>query len=444
MDDSDFLKDLLGDDYNKYSTKPEQPEQPEQPAQGEADDAERFYTYDISSIGRVETPGNDIPPPTDEERLGVADFKVNFDFDKEYRDVPENGPLRRRRERRTGCLGGILYFAFILCVSLLLASLAWLAVTDVLGFGNADEEINITIPKGFDVAEVAELLHESGLVEHKFLFKLYANFSNADEKIVAGSYTLNKNYDYRAIVQGMTARGGVRVEVELTIPEGYTMDQIFRLFENNDVCSAEELWEAAKNYDFDYKFLDKKTLGNKLRLEGYLFPDSYRFYVGSTPQQAISKLLDTFDREMTKTFTKEYLALFDDLGYTMKDIVIIASMIEREAGVNADREMIASVIYNRLNSDNFPHLEIDATIYYAIAGTDEKFSTGVDSPYNTYKCIGLPPGPIANPGIASIRAAVYPQETDYYFYALRKGGEHKFSKTLSEHEEFVNSDEYGG
>jgi UPF0755 protein len=400
-DNSEYWKELLGDDYNEELLNTLQSGQDEsenggyEPIGGETDDGERFYNYELSSAGELdETAEPDgqsglpavVPDAAQENALAkkADDFKVNFDFDGEYRDLPDTRPLRPRRERRTGCLGGILYAVFVICICLLLASLLWLAATDVLGLGNDDELVQVTVPEDFTIDDVATVLKENGLIQYKFLFKIFAEYSDADETITAGTYELNKNFDYRALVTGMTAKGGQRAEVDVVIPEGYTLRQIIALFDANGVASSEELWDTAANYDFDYWFLDESTLGDENRLEGYLFPDTYTFYIGDSPPRAFTKLLDNFEAK----FKEEYQTRAEEQGCSVHDIVTIASMIEKEAGDDAERELIASVIYNRLNSD-YNYLEIDATIVYAIAGTDEEFSTAYDSPYNTYKYPGL-------------------------------------------------------
>ena len=385
---------------------------------------------------RSDAAGRDDP----ELDTGSDKFKMKFDFDDEYIDVPERKPIRWRRERRTGCIGGILYAAFVISVSLLLASLIWMAAVDVLGLGTEDEQINVHVPQGFEIEDITEILYDAGLIRYKFLFNIYAGYSSAKDKITAGSYVLNTNYDYRMLVQGMTARVGKRVETTVTIPEGFTLAQIFALLDDYGVCPAEDLWEAAKNHDFKYSFLDKSTLGDELRLEGFLFPETYNFYVDSTPAQAIT----TFLREFNKRFTEQYTERAEFMEYSVRDIITIASMIEREAGDDEERPRIAAVIYNRLDSGDYPNLQIDATIHYAIAGTGRAFSTDIDSPYNTYICEGLPPGPISNPGIASIRAALYPESTNEYYYALNRSGTHDFFRTLAQQQAFVQSDEYGG
>jgi UPF0755 protein len=280
------------------------------------------------------------------------------------------------------------------------------------------------------------------LIKYKFLFKLYADFSDAGEKIKSGTYNLNMNYDYRMLVDSMTERGGKRATVDVTIPEGFTLSQIFERFEENRVCASDELWETAANNYFDYDFLKDVPLGEKYRLEGFLFPDSYTFYIGDTPERAISKMLDNFGKKVTA----EMRARAGELGYSLREILTIASMIEKEASAPSDRPLVASVIYNRLGSPEFPKLEIDATIYYAMEITGKMFSVDIDNPYNTRVYPGLPPGPIANPGLDSIKAALTPADSEYYFYALGKGEErkHEFFTNYDAFLEFVNSDAYGG
>ena len=401
------------------------------------DDEEDIRIYDGSSSEK-ETRRQKKEPELD---VGSEEFDVDFDFEEAYRDVPEDRPLRFRRERRTGCIGGIMYAAFVICISLVLGSLLWMAAVDVLGFSTDDGQVNIIVPPDFELDDIIDKLYEGGLIRYKFLFNIYAGFSHAEDKITAGSYILNRNFDYRALVQGMTARAGVRVETTVTIPEGFTLAQIFTLLEDSGVCLAADLWETATNHDFNFAFLDRDTLGERLRLEGFLFPETYNFYISSGAVSVINRFLNEFNRR----FTEENIERAEEMGYSIRDIVNIAAMIEREAGSDEERPRIAAVIYNRLNNPgDFPNLEIDATIHYAIAGTGRPFSTELDDPYNTYIRVGLPPGPIANPGMASIQAALHPESTNEYFYALNKEGTHNFFRTYAEHQRFVQSDAYGG
>lgn len=402
---------------------------------------------------------------------GPENFKIDFDFDGVYRDVPVAKPLTVRREKRSGCVGGLLYGIFIICVSLIAAVLLWMAAVDVLALGKADEEVILTIPEDAfyegtvevedeegnvigeesamlaDIDRIAEIMYDSGLIKYKGLFKVFCKFCDAETKVGPGMYTLNTKYDYRALVHGTTPGSAQLVEVKLTIPEGYTLKQIVALLTEEGVCTEEELWDAAANHDFEseYEFLtDIPAKGDKYRLEGYLFPDTYRFYIGDDPVRVIEKFLDNFEVK----FGDIYIERAAELGYSVHNIIIIASMIERESSsYEGERDLIASVIFNRINSSSFPYLQIDATILYGMARNGDEdldLTTSYDSPYNSYTNEGLPPGPIANPGEAAIRGALYPEDSNYYFYALHKDGYHEFFTNYSAFENFIYGDDFGG
>lgn len=412
--------------------------------------------------------------PDDTSETGPQDFQVDFDFDGEYKDMPVEKPLAPRREKRTGCVGGLLYGVFIICISLIAASFLWMAAVDVLALGRGDSEVVVTLPDSAfhdgtvdetdengnvtqkeaqiaDIDEIAQIMYDNGLIKYRGLFKLFCKFSHADTKVGPGTYTLNTKYDYRALITGTTPGSGQFVEVLVTIPEGYTLKQIFAHLEEEQVCTADELWDAAANHAFegDYSFLsDIPAAGDQYRLEGFLFPDTYYFYMDDDPVRVIEKFLDNFETK----FGQLYIDRAAEMGYSIRDIITIASMIEREASsYEGERDLIASVIYNRINSSSFPCLQIDATIIYGMARNGDEdlaLSTSYDSPYNTYQHEGLPPGPISNPGEASIRGALYPESTSYYYYALHKGDGtstwHEFFSSYDAFVNFVNSDNYGG
>ncbi len=381
------------------------------------------------------------------DRGGDRDYYDDDEYyedDDEYYD-DEEPVIRRSRRKKTGCLGGFMYAAFVIGLSLLIASLGWLAATDVLAFGKSEGLVTVTVPENVTVDGIADILYNADLINYKFLFKFYGKLAHADQKVSAGTYELNKKFDYNALIRGMTASAGERVTVDITIPEGYRMSQIFDLLEENNVCTAEELYDAAANGDFEYDFLAGTSKGDAQRLEGFLFPDTYTFYVDDSPSNALKKLLSNFNNK----FTDSMYARAAELGYSPREIVTIASMIEKEAANDTERADVSSVIYNRLNSADFPRLQIDATVVYALGdgykgGALTYDDTAIDSPYNTYVCEGLPIGPIANPGIASINAALYPNTTDYYYYALDISGSHSFFTNLNAFNAFLASDSYGG
>lgn len=373
----------------------------------------------------------------------------------------KKSPIQRNREMKIGCLGGIMYFVFVVSISIILACLAWMAASDVLAlnkvnisavvelsddiftaktFEQTDEDGNVTTKTVTyaDIDAVADILKAHGLIEYKPLFKFYCAISNASNKIAAGSYELSTDYDYRALVKKMNQYSGAAVTVEVMFPEGFTMQQIFERLEENKVASVDDLMEAAKNFSYNYSFLNADELGNANRLEGYLFPDTYEFYAYMEPSSAINKFLDNFRRRVTDEMEAQAAAR----GKTMDEIIIMASLIEKEAANNEERAKIASVIYNRLNA-GMP-LQIDATVNYVTGKNKiEDGDLEVNSPYNTYVNKGLPPGPIANPGLASIQAALQPETTSYYYYALDVSTmTHKFSRTYEEHVAFVATQNY--
>ncbi|MDR0382297.1 MAG: endolytic transglycosylase MltG [Oscillospiraceae bacterium] len=340
-------------------------------------------------------------------------------------------PLPKRPRANTGCLSGLLYFLFIVGISALLTGFGWLSANEVLGLSKPEGTVTVTVKAPVTIGEIADDLKEKGVIQYKWLFTLYAGVTDAESDIEPGTYEIRTNFDYMAIVHAMDGRSDARVVVKVVIPEGYTMREIFALLEENKVSTAAKLWETARSHVFPFDFLEELPEADN-RLEGYLFPDTYEFYVNENPVDVLSKMLMNFDRKFTDDM-REYL---EGIDYTMREIVIIASMIEKEAAGADDAPLISSVIMNRLRSDRFPYLQIDATILYALPEHKTQLTEAdlrVDSPYNTYVHPGLPPGPIASPGKLSLMAALEPEDTDYYYYAVNKDGVHQFSRTEAEH-----------
>lgn len=349
-----------------------------------------------------------------------------------------------------------VYVAAVLVISLILAVVGWVFLDDICAFTGTGQSAVITVEEHDDVGEITDKLKDAGLIQHKWLFRFYCVLANADDKIRPGAYDLNDLLDYHALVNAM-ASVAQRATVEVMIPEGYEVKQIFALLEKKGVCTEEELWDAAANEEFDYEFLVGTTLGDRNRLEGCLFPDTYEFYVGDNARNVLLKFLRNTDKKLTDKYYKALDELNATLrarkaknGFTqqeiaegelsMHDLLILASLIEKEAANVQEATTISSVIYNRLCSKKYPCLNIDATIQYILEERKEVLTqqdTLIDSPYNTYKYPGLPAGPIANPGMSSIRGALYPAETDYYFYALGDDGVHHFFRTYNEHLAFI-------
>lgn len=344
---------------------------------------------------------------------------------------PEEKKVKPKKKRRGGWL---LYLLGVLVSSALLAGIGWLMVNDVCALNKEPLTATVVVEKGDGVGVVTDKLKDAGLINSKLLFRIFGIVFDAGDTITPGTYELNTDMDFRCLIQSMQSSLSITPVgvVTVTIPEGYNAKQIFKLLEEKGVCSAADLEEAAKNYEFtEFDFVDNENLGDITRLEGYLAPDTYEFFEDEAPEKAISRLLRNFDFWMNDDMMKAV----ENSGRSLKEIVTIASLIEKETD-GTDREKIASVIYNRLNyaAETAYFLQIDAALVYAAGReiTVDDYQT-LDSPYNLYKHQGLPPTAIANPGLASLKAALNPASTNFYFYALGKDGLHIFSRTLAEH-----------
>ena len=391
---------------------------------------------------------------------------------EEAEEMPEE-PVRKGRPKRKkgyGLLGiphilaTVIWIGIAIAIGVSAGRMLWAAVSDVMAFGREDQLVSITIEDGDDLDIIASKLKNGGLIKYPKLFKLYANLTGAEEDIAPGTYNLNSLYDYNALVDFMTPHAPTRQSVEVMIPEGYTCAQIFALLEEKNICTVTELENyAARGELGDYWFLAGVVRGTRYCLEGYLFPDTYEFYINDDPGRVLGKFLSNFDHRFTDVMKEKIDPLNEKLakilssrGYgqeyidshkiTIREVVIIASMIEKETSGDGESYIISSVIYNRLtNPGSYPFLNIDATLIYALDGNIDpetgktKPLTSADlqmnHPYNTYTQKGLIPGPISNPGRNSLDAALSPDDTAYYYYVYNPStGSHLFARNEWEHE----------
>ena len=356
-----------------------------------------------------------------------------------------SAPRHRSRRPSTGRTAGfvLLYVACVIGASVLLACIGWIAAGDLLALNKEPKTVTITISSDDSFSDVTDRLKEEGLIEYKFLFKLFAAVTGGDDDVTMGTYTLNTDMDYRALLNGMSANSSTKATVSVTITEGMTVSEIFRLLEERGVATAEDLEEMAAEHDYAFSFLQDIPLGDAERLEGYLFPDTYEFYTPHSALYAINRMLVRFD----EVFTEEMRAQVAESGRTIQEVLTVASLIERETD-GTDQKQIASVIYNRLNNpggETQGYLQVDATLVYINGGREPTAADrDIDSPYNTYLNKGLPPGPIANPGLEAIQAAMNPDDTSYYYYVLGDDDTHHFFRTYSEMQNFMATQERYG
>ena len=363
------------------------------------------------------------------------------------RQVNKGRPKRKKGEGLLGIpniLVTFVWLAMIVMIGVTAGRMLWVCAADVLAFGREDKVVTVTIYEADTMEDIVDKLHKNGLIRYKSLFQFYADISDAEEDIKPGIYDLNTRYDYHALVNFMSPRSSREV-ITLTIPEGYTSRQIFSLLEENRICTAQDIAAYAANGELnDYWFLENVERGTETCLEGYLFPDTYEFYKNSTPREALQRMLNNFEIKFDEEMRVQLDTLNAELtgDYTIREITIVASLIEKESAAPVESPKVAGVIYNRLFNwgSNPPYLNIDASIVYALDGKAEltREDLQTDHPYNTYTRTGLTPGPIANPGLASLKAALNPESHNYYYYVLNPAtGMHQFSTTNEEHNAYV-------
>lgn len=291
----------------------------------------------------------------------------------------------------------------------------------------SSESITITVPRGQSLDALTDLLHRKGFLQHPVKFKLLARIYGHHRMIKAGEYRFSTGMTPTEILDHLYA-GDVLLH-RLTIPEGFNIRQIAERVGEDGICRQDAFLAVATDPAFA-----KKMGINAQTVEGYLFPDTY-FFEKNTPPQ---KIIATMIRHFRSVFSDKWQKRAKEMGMTVHEIMTLASIIEKESADNKERPIIASVFYNRL--ERHMRLESDPTVIYGIKDFNGDLTTrdlDQKTPYNTYQIYGLPPGPICNPGIESIRAALYPAKTDYLYFVAKPDKTHHFSRTLAAHDRAV-------
>ena len=361
-----------------------------------------------------------------------------MDYDK-Y-DNQENQEVRRKRRRsrrhkNSGCAGTMVYVIAVVGASLVISLAAIFTANDVFAFVKDNAMQQFYVSENTKLADLAKDLDKQGIINYGTVFKAYlAVKGDSADDVLAGEYQLNPSMDYGQIIDKLTNSSSSDT-LQITIPEGYSVAQVRQLLLDNHVCTADALDKVLNQYPFKHDFLQDEKPVEEGWLEGYLFPDTYEIYKGNgSVVDTVNKMLNNF----ASRYGSEITDGADELGRSMHDIVTVASLVEREAQRDDERARIAGVIYNRLNnSSEFPYLQVDASVLYGLGRTSGKLTDEdlkSDSPYNLYTTEGLPPGPICNPGYASLYAASHPESHDYYYYVAMPDGSHLFASSYEEHQ----------
>lgn len=345
--------------------------------------------------------------------------------------------MRRQRDKKKSKILNI-----VLCVVIVL----FLAAAFILGSiyieykstGEGTEEtVTIEIEQGEGSWDIAEKLKEEGLINYRIAFYLKARSMGASGKLRYGTFVLHRGAGLQTIIEDLTSGGAQKEEQMFTVPEGYTIELIAKKLEEENICTESEFLQAVQQ-DYGYWFLESIPEDAEVtyKLQGFLFPDTYAISEEMTAEDIVQMMLDQFNNK----FTQEMQNKMEELDKTVYEVVIEASIIERETMIDSERVMVAGVIKNRLEIQM--RLEMCPTVLYPLTNgiydktTVNNEDTRVDSPYNTYANYGLPVGPIASPGLASLEAALNPAEHNYLFYhtdEVKDDGSHIFTETYQEH-----------
>jgi UPF0755 protein len=328
-------------------------------------------------------------------------------------------------------------FIFIVAILLIAAALCVAGYAYFYGpMNNGQDDISVTIESGSSVDSIASALKENDLIRSKIMYKIYIKILGKDDQLKAGTYLFSSDMDASELTAALV-EGAPADTITITIKEGWDLNRIGDYLESTGLFTKQEFLDEIENnfgyYAERYEFLADVPEDRTYKLEGYLFGDTYEVYADAEPRDVILKMLDRFD----EIFKDEYYDRCEELGMTVDEVVTMASIVEREGILDSELPTIASVFYNRLDAGML--LQSCATLQYIYQDYQFTFSSKqmeIDSPYNTYKYKGLPAGPISNFRETALEAALYPADTDYYYFCSKNDGTgaSAFATTLAEHE----------
>ncbi|MBQ7096687.1 MAG: endolytic transglycosylase MltG [Clostridia bacterium] len=331
---------------------------------------------------------------------------------------------KKRFEKYSKTLGVFCLIAALLCLWLVFA------LGDIFGWSTDKTKVRVSIPDGCSVKEIADILENEDMVDSATFFRLYVKLKGDNLMFRMGEHILERGMSFGEIVYKLTSKPDAEfnTDVKITIPEGYEARQIADRLADEGLVDKEEFMEELESGEFDYWFV-KEIERKENRLEGYLYPATYDISPKNTEHEIICKMLDAFEANIVPVYKSA------ETGMTLDQVVTFASVVEREAANDAERPVVASVFLNRIAKDMT--LSSCATVQYIIKERKDILSESdirIKSDYNTYMNKGLPIGPIASPGLNSVKAALYPADTDYLYFAARAdGSENVFAETDEEH-----------
>ncbi len=419
-------------------------------------------TNNVVSESKLDDESNDIL----NSYSGTDVLKASEPNKKDLRRAKKADKIRRKKKaKKNRTIFRMIWIAMILFVSVVLGKYIMVGVNDMLAVGREEEKsVEVTIPKNADINQVADILYDNHIINNKDFFKLYATVTKSTTGFTQGTFDVYTNKDYQALINYMQSDMNRTDVVTIQFTEGMSIQEYAKLLDTNGVCSAEDFLEKCNSTDFDedYEFINSisNSKDRYYKLEGYLFPDTYDFYVGEDSNTVIRKFLANYRRKLYLTKSRvegfEKKVTIEErakaIGMSMEDVITMASLIQAEAANAEDMYIISSILHNRLETlktdgmnelgeGGLDCLQLDSTVFYPYKSENQVPATlrkNYVSAYNTYNNKGLPHGPICNPGIEAIEAAVTPADTDYYYFCHKSATEDSpsiayYAETNSKH-----------
>ncbi len=455
-----FEKESVPEKNKTAKSAEEKSKKPSAPPIKENTMAQRFNKdyEDISSNSVPENNGKKSgvyfanPPRNIKDRAareqGVAiNGETKRKINKRSAALKESAQVKEKKKNEKLKTAGIM-LAIIISVSAILCLYGIGCINDVLALHVEDKSVEVRVEKGMTDNEVVDILHDNDLIHNKLFCKLFIKFFDKDGDYISGIYTLTPSLGVEKMISTMKTDYKNAETVTLTFPEGWTITQIAEKLEVNEVCTASSFISTLQTVDFsdEYDFLKNISDADKRyhMLEGYIYPDTYEFYVGENASSVVRRFLNNFKNK----WTEEYQKQADERGLTIDEVIIMASVIQGEAANSSQMSTISGILYNRLDRPaNFPYLECDSTYEYVEKIIKPSLTSSVEDTqkeieyranYRTYRDPGkegLPIGPISNPGGDAIHAALFPEETSYlYFRHNVNTGDIYYANTFDEHQ----------
>ena len=408
-------------------------------------DGEKYLPYTKTRISTIPLQAHPDRAPVKKKTKKKRKWKL-FSFKRD-----ENKP-KYKYDRDEFLAGGIKTICLIVICVVVAAFFAFMilrGLIDIFALGKSEHQVQVELEDYCGVKEIAEELHEHGVIRYPTLFRLWAILKkDTNREFEAGVYIVSPSMNYDDLLDVFVPSDYDRTQITIKIPEGSSVDDVIDIFLANGIGTREGFEEVINEHEFDtekYWFLTHipENYPNSLwRLEGFLYPDTYFFYSDSSELTAITKLLNRF-REMFKT---DYLKHCEEQGVSLLETLTLASLISKETKNDVDYKPVSSVLTNRLKNEDFGYLELNSPLAYIIRAKEGAYRELTDAdlelatPFNTYKNQGLPPTPICSPTISCIAAALYPEETDYYYFHLTVSEYCSFAETKEEYEAIVAKD----